>query len=142
MAGFDPVQTNRGNWRCGYCSHASWKRRSAAVNHIREHHKAEAELSQVKADAAEKVRKAERAKADAEWRAEQAERKLREATKPKPVEQRYSAVVYCPTCLSVDSVRIVKGQAIGGGGCFRCGVVGGMLVEHVNVNAGSYSITN
>lgn len=139
MAGFEPRRNNRGNYACPYCTHKAWKGKQGAINHIKNTHKAEAELSQAKADAAEEVRKANNAKWEAERRADRAEREAA-ALRAKPKQPRYAAVVYCPVCQSVDSVNIVHGQQIGAGGCFRCGNLGGQLVQHVNVNAGDYKI--
>lgn len=137
MAGFDPIRTNRGTFRCGYCSHKSWKQRGYAVAHIKKAHHEQAKISEIEAKAAERVRNAEREARQAGWRADAAERKLAEANKPKK-EERYDAVVYCPNCQSVDSVCIINGQPIGVGGCFRCSCTGSMRVRQVNVNSGTY----
>ena len=140
MSGFEPRQNNRGNFACPYCKHKAWKTKAPVVKHIHANHEQEAVANQQKAEADERIHQANIAKYQAENRAIRAERELAEIKNKKTVVKRYSAVVYCPTCLSVDSVSIVKGQTIGVGGCFRCGTLGVQLVEHVNVNAGSYKI--
>lgn len=129
MAGFEPRQNTRGNWNCPYCSHKSYKGYQSAVNHIRKNHEKEAAISEAKEEARL-----------AKSRAEDAERRFKKQQEEKDKEERYSAIVYCPNCLSVDSVRIIYGQKVGEGGCFRCGSLGSMLVEQVNVNAGTYSV--
>lgn len=140
MAGFEPRRNNRGNYACPYCKHKSWKTKASAESHIYDNHHQEALASQQKAEADEKIRKIENAKWQAENRATRAERELAELKKAKSEEKRYSAVVYCHVCLSVDSVNIVRGQNIGDDGCFRCGALGGKLVEHVNVSIGDYKV--
>lgn len=134
MAGFDPIQTNRGTWRCGYCSHKSWKSKGYAVAHIKKAHHEQAMIS----EAQSKLAKSEREKAELQRRLDaKADYVPRPVAQPKK-EERYSAVRYCPNCLTVDSVSIVMGQAVGAGGCFRCGNTNGHQVRQVNVNAGSY----
>lgn len=140
MPGFEPRKNNRGNFACPYCSHKTWKGKAAAVNHIKKEHSKLAEIDEKRINAEAAKSAADTAKWQAENRAARAERELAELKKKKAEEQRYSAVVYCPTCLSVDSVNIVRGQGIGDGGCFRCGTLGGKLVEHVNVSQGNYQI--
>ena len=137
-------QNNRGNYQCIYCTHKSWKVAGYAKAHVAKAHPVELAVDQAKADAQEKIRAAQRAENKMLGRALEAEaeaRRLREQCKPKPEQKRYSAVRYCPNCLAVDSVNIVMGQAVGTGGCFRCGNTNGQLVEHVNVQPGDYKIS-
>ncbi len=141
MAGFEPRKNNRGNFACPYCSHKTWKSKAAAVNHIKREHEKVAQIDEKRAKAEAERTAAVSAKWQAENRASRAERELAELKKKKAEQPRYSAVVYCPVCQSVDSVNIVHGQPIGAGGCFRCGNLGGQLVQHVNVNRGDYQIS-
>lgn len=138
------TQNNRGRYKCNYCDHATWKTSSGALNHVEQQHPAELATARAEEKARLKIRDAERRANLAEGRALEAEaeaRRLRQvAAKPKE-QARYSAVRYCPNCLAVDSVQIVMGQAVGAGGCFRCGNTNGQLVEHVNVQPGDYKIS-
>lgn len=126
------TRTSHGNSRCNYCKKV-WK---SSGSHIDKHMKQEHAIEVVKAEAEEQSRRlvAEVNKLKSE---------LSTATTPKPPveKERYSAVVYCPTCRQVDSVRIVKGCAPGQSGCFRCGNTGGGLVTNVNVHAGAYEVS-
>lgn len=142
MAGFEPRKNNRGNFACPYCTHKAWKGKTGAANHIKNVHEKEAKIDEARVKAEDARRKAESEIWQERSRANRAERELEALkAKPKPLEQkRYSAVVYCPVCQSVDSVNIVRGQTIGVGGCFRCGNLGGQLVQHVNVHIGEYKI--
>lgn len=119
MSGYSPEVTRRGNYRCPYCTHSSWKRRSYAVNHIHEHHKADAEISSLNQTIGNKNVELERLR-----------KELAEAKKPKPApyvppapvaskkpeREYYDAVVYCSNCLIV----------------FKCGLPKGVLISNVS----------
>src|SRR3990167_8938627 len=140
MSAYEPRRNNRGNYSCPYCKHKSWKSKGAATNHIKREHDREASLAETQRKSEEAIQKANAEVWQERSRAARAEKELEELKKRKTETKRYSAVVYCPTCLSVDSVNIVRGQKVGDGGCFRCGTLGGQLVEHVNVHHGDYKV--
>ena len=127
--------TNRGNYRCKYCKKV-WKRLGPQINtHMMREH----EVLVVRAEAEGKSRRLVE-------EVNELRRKLSVATAPKPPvtsakKERYSAAVYCPNCRQVDNVSIVKGYAPGQSGCFRCGNTGGGLVVRVNVQPGTYEVS-
>lgn len=123
------TMTSRGNYKCLFCNHTVWKHEKFGITHVETAHpKERADLL------AKKLAEAQNKPPRVEYK-ERIVYKTKTETQP-----RYSAVVYCPVCQSVDSVNIVHGQAIGAGGCFRCGNLDGQLVQHVNVNQGNYKI--
>lgn len=117
-----------GRYKCEYCNHKTYKTVSGIERHLYDQHLMSWRLAQKDAEIARLKNMPPKERIV-----------YRDPPEPKD-DARYSAVVYCPNCLTVDSVSIVRGQAIGVGGCFRCGAKGGQLVEHVNVQFGDYQI--
>ena len=50
MSGFNPELTNRGNYRCPYCGHHSWKQWPSAKKHIETQHEIEAKQHNLEQD--------------------------------------------------------------------------------------------
>lgn len=127
VSGVYPDRTSHGNWHCPYCEHPkAYKSYGAAEAHIVKYHKTEAELAEHE--------KVEQQLRDANERlTKRLEEALKKPPKPEKVE-RYSAVVYCPNCMTVDAVSVPKGYGVGESSCFRCNTKGGMLVTAVNAD--------
>ena len=113
MSGFPPNVNRRGNYCCPYCTHASWKRRSAAVTHIHNYHAKEALEADNKELVASKNREIERLK-----------ERLAEAQKPpikKEEKKYYDAAWYCTNCENVGKGGMPVGVMVNHVTCGTCG---------------------
>lgn len=109
-----PKTTNRGTYRCPYCSHASWKQFGAAQRHIETHHAEEAAL----AEKDERIQRLNREN-------EELQRKLSAAQRPpekKPEKEYYQCVLYCRNENRVFKAGMPKGVAVENVTCSNCGL--------------------
>ena len=81
---------------------------------------------QFKAEAAENLRIANANLS----RAMEAEKKLKAIEEKK--KDRYSCMVFCPSCLNAGRVDAPRGVAIGDSGCAWCGAKGNVIVKKIH----------
>lgn len=109
MSKYTPDMTNRGNYKCPYCTHKVWKRYAAAERHIDTFHPDEV----AKAKSEEKLQRLESMN-------KELSRQLEEAKKPKEI-QYYDASIYCAVCMRVWTAGVPQGQTFADTPCSTCG---------------------